>query len=102
MTLMLKLDLDITMMYYYVKNEVSISIYSKVIAQTDRQMHTHYENLTSTACAGGKYCVNWWIPCFTFNIERFVQQLVIFLLFVMNDISHLYTCIFDIETVCYK
>ena len=52
MTLILKLDLDMVMMYHHTKNEVSMSGHSKVIAQTDtqtdRHTHTHrqYENIT--------------------------------------------------------
>ena len=59
MTLILKLDLDIVKMYHHTKNEVSMSIPSKVIARTDRQTdththtHRHYENITSTTYAGG-------------------------------------------------
>ena len=63
MTLILNLDLDIVKMYHHTKNEVSMSTTSKVIARTDRQTdtdthtlthtHTHYENITSTAYAGG-------------------------------------------------
>ena len=47
MTLILKLDLDIIMMYYYAKNEVSISIHSKVIARTDRHtdINTHRDTM---------------------------------------------------------
>ena len=59
MTLILKLDLDMVKMYHHIKNEVSMSTASKVIAQTDRQKHRHDENITSTAHAGGnKHCVN--------------------------------------------
>ena len=64
MTLILKLDLHIIKMYHPTKNEVSMSIGSKVIAQTgkhtDRHTHTHThtytqdENIISTAYAGGK------------------------------------------------
>ena len=54
MTLILKFGLDIVKMYHLTKNEVSMSTASKVIAQTDRQTHRHYENITSTAYAGGK------------------------------------------------
>ena len=40
MTLILKPYLDIIMMYYYAKNEVSMSIHSKVVTQqTDTQTH---------------------------------------------------------------
>ena len=59
MTLILKLDLDIVKMYHHMKNEVSMSTGSKVIARTDRQTdththtHTHDKNITSTAYAGG-------------------------------------------------
>ena len=63
MTLILKLDLDIVKIYHHTKNEVSMSTGSKVIAQTDTHTdththtdmhtHTHYENITSTAYAGG-------------------------------------------------
>ena len=46
MTLLLKLDLDIVMMYHHTKNEVSMSRHSKVIARmdrhTDRQYKKHY------------------------------------------------------------
>ena len=43
MTLILKLDLDMVKMYHHIKNEVSMSTGSKVIAQTDthRQTDTH-------------------------------------------------------------
>ena len=58
MTLILKPDLDILKMYHHTKNKVSISIASKVIAQTDTQTdsqtHTHDENINSTTYAGGK------------------------------------------------
>ena len=63
MILILKHDLDIIIMYYYAKNEVSMSIHWKVIARTDRQTdrHTHTDvytqtdtqNITSTVYAGG-------------------------------------------------
>ena len=35
------------------KNKVSVSTTSKVIARTEKDRHTHYENITSTAFAGG-------------------------------------------------
>ena len=60
MTLIFQLDLDIVKMYYHTKNEVSMSTGSKVIARTHTHTqrlthtHTHYENITSTAYAGGK------------------------------------------------
>ena len=41
MTLILKLDLDIIMMCYYMKGEVSVLIHPKVIAQTHTHTHTH-------------------------------------------------------------
>ena len=57
MTFTLKLDPDIVKMYHHTKNEVSMSTGSKVIAwtdtQTDTHTHRHYENITSTAYAGG-------------------------------------------------
>ena len=57
MTLILKLDLDMVMMYHHTKNEVSMSTGSKVTARTDENTHTdthtHDENITSTAYAGG-------------------------------------------------
>ena len=37
MMLVLKLDLDIVKMYHHTKNEVSMSRYSKVINQIDKQ-----------------------------------------------------------------
>ena len=40
-------------MYHHTRNEVSRSIASKVIARTDKYTHTHYENIISTAYAGG-------------------------------------------------
>ena len=40
MTLILKLDLDVVKMYHHTKNEVFMSRHSKVIARTDRQIHT--------------------------------------------------------------
>ena len=48
MTLVLKLDLEMIMMYYHTKNEVSMSGHSKVIHRTDTQTQTHrqYENIT--------------------------------------------------------
>ena len=46
LTLILKQDLDNTMMYYYAKDEVSISIHSKVIAWT--HMRTHIYTHTHT------------------------------------------------------
>ena len=55
MNLILKIDLDIVKMYHHTKIEVSMSTGSKVIAQTDTHTHTHYENITSSAYAGGKY-----------------------------------------------
>ena len=66
MTLILKPDLDIVKIYYHTKNEVSMSTGSKVIAQTDKHTdrqtdwhtHTHNENITSTAYAGGNYEAN--------------------------------------------
>ena len=47
-TLVLKLDLDIVMIYHDTKNEVYMSRNSKVIARTDTQKDTHrqYENIT--------------------------------------------------------
>ena len=58
MILILKLDLYMITMYHLAKYEVSMSIGSKVTAQTgkqtDRQTRRHYENITSTAYAGGK------------------------------------------------
>ena len=77
MTLILQHELDIIKMYHHTKNEVSMSTPSKVIAQTDthtdgqtdRQMdrHTHrqYENITSTAYAGGNNNI-----CFVQNTKR--------------------------------
>ena len=63
MTLILKLELGIVKMYHHTKNAVSMSIASKVIAQTDTHIHTHTQtnrqtcrhdkNITSTAYAGG-------------------------------------------------
>ena len=41
MTLVLKLDLNMVKIYHHTKNEVSMSTYSKVVARTDRQTHTH-------------------------------------------------------------
>ena len=41
MTLILKLELDIVKMCDHTKNEVSMSMHSKVIAQTDTQTDTH-------------------------------------------------------------
>ena len=56
MTLILELDLDIVRMYHHTKN-ASMSTGSKVIAptetQTEKQTHRHYENITSSAYAGG-------------------------------------------------
>ena len=52
MTLILKLDLDMVKMYYHAKNEVSMSMDSKVLAQTDTYTHTYaqtdrqYKNIT--------------------------------------------------------
>ena len=60
MTLILKFDLDMVNMYHHTKKQVSMSIHSKVIAQTNRhtqgQTHTHRhdENITSIAYMGGK------------------------------------------------
>ena len=68
MTLILKLDLDIVKMYHHTKNEVSMSTASKVIAQTDT--HTHNENITYTAYAGGKdtlYSKYYWPNCSTYD-----------------------------------
>ena len=48
MTLILKLDLDIIKMYHHTKNEVSTSIPSKVIAQTDTQTHSQTDRQTNT------------------------------------------------------
>ena len=55
MNLILKLNLDIVKMYHHTINEVSMSTGSKVIAQTERQTHTHDKNINSTANAGGHY-----------------------------------------------
>ena len=54
MTLILKLDLDMVKIYHHVKNEVSRSLHSKVRAcadtQTDRQTHTHKDNMKTLLC----------------------------------------------------
>ena len=47
MTLVLKLDLDVAKMYHHTKIKVSMSRYSKVTAQTDRQTHTHTDSMKS-------------------------------------------------------
>ena len=48
MTLILKLDLDMVKMSYFIKNAVSILRHSKVLAQRDTHAHTHrqYEKIT--------------------------------------------------------
>ena len=48
MTLILKHDLDMNKMYHHIKNEVSMSRHSKVIAQTDRQTDTQTHTCTHT------------------------------------------------------
>ena len=54
MTLIFKIYLDMAKIYHHTKNEVSMSISSKVIARTDTHTYTHDENITSAACAGNK------------------------------------------------
>ena len=60
-TLILILDLDMVKMWPHTKNKVSVSIVSRVVAQTDTPIDRKYENITLTAHAGcslhGKYSV---------------------------------------------
>ena len=48
MILILKLDLNMVMMYHHTKNEVSVSRHSKAIAQTDRQRDRQTDGQTHT------------------------------------------------------
>ena len=45
MTLVLRFDLDMVKMYHNNKNEVSMSMYSKVIARTERETRRQYEKI---------------------------------------------------------
>ena len=55
----IKIDLDMVKMYYYTKNEVSMSRHSKVIAQTDTHTHTHSMKPLPSHIHSGKYtCLN--------------------------------------------
>ena len=46
LTLMAKLDLDMANMTHHIKNEVSMSRQSKVVAQTERYTHTDRQTHT--------------------------------------------------------
>ena len=89
-TLVLKLDLDMVMMYHHTKNEVSTPRHSKVIARADRQADTHtcthththaqthkqYENITfphTRAVKMYRECtvhINVFYECVLFDAKR--------------------------------